>query len=229
MTKHNMRILLVEDDTALSDALGQSLRSEGYAVNSVETGAQALQAIATNEFTLVILDLGLPDMDGLEVLAKARKRKQLIPALILTARDSMTDKITGLDTGADDYLAKPFDMQELLARLRVMERRLGTAHSSIITIGTVKLDLASHQISVDEQSQELSRREFMLIKALMENAGRIQSKVQLETKLYEWGDELVSNAIEVHIHNLRKKLPKDFIKTIRGVGYSINIRAFVAQ
>jgi DNA-binding response OmpR family regulator len=224
-----MRILLVEDDTALSDALSRSLRSEGYAVNSVETGVQALQAIATNEFTLLILDLGLPDMDGLEVLAKARKRKHLIPTLILTARDSMTDKIIGLDTGADDYLAKPFDMQELLARLRVMERRLGTAHSSIISIGTVKLDLASHQISVDEQVKELSRREFMLIKALMENAGRIQSKAQLETKLYEWGDELVSNAIEVHVHNLRKKLPKDFIKTIRGVGYSINNRTFVGQ
>lgn len=224
-----MRILLVEDDTSLCDALSQSLRSEGYAVNCVETGAEALQAIATNEFTLLILDLGLPDMDGLEVLAKARKRKQLIPTLILTARDSMTDKISGLDTGADDYLAKPFDMQELLARLRVMERRLGTAHSSIISIGAVKLDLASHQITVDEQSKELSRREFMLIKALMENAGRIQSKAQLETKLYEWGDELVSNAIEVHIHNLRKKLPKDFIKTIRGVGYSINTRTTVAE
>jgi two-component system OmpR family response regulator len=224
-----MRILLVEDDTSLCDALSKSLRSEGYAVNSVETGAEALQAIATDEFTMVILDLGLPDMDGLEVLAKARKRKHLIPTLILTARDSMTDKITGLDTGADDYLAKPFDMQELLARLRVMERRQGTAHSSVISIGAVKLDLASHQISVEEQVKELSRREFMLIKALMENAGRIQSKVQLETKLYEWGDELVSNAIEVHIHNLRKKLPKDFIKTIRGVGYSINTRVSVAE
>jgi two-component system OmpR family response regulator len=224
-----MRILLVEDDTSLCDALSKSLRSEGYAVNSVETGAEALQAIATDEFTLVILDLGLPDMDGLEVLAKARKRKHLIPTLILTARDSMTDKIIGLDTGADDYLAKPFDMQELLARLRVMERRLGTAHNSIISIGAVKLDLASHQISVEEQVKELSRREFMLIKALMENAGRIQSKAQLETKLYEWGDELVSNAIEVHIHNLRKKLPKDFIKTIRGVGYSINNRVSVAE
>jgi two-component system OmpR family response regulator len=224
-----MRILLVEDDTSLCDALSKSLRSEGYAVNSVETGAEALQAIATDEFTMVILDLGLPDMDGLECLAKTRKRKHHIPTLILTARDSMTDKIIGLDTGADDYLAKPFDMQELLARLRVMERRLGTAHSSIISIGAVKLDLASHQISVEEQVKELTRREFMLIKALMENAGRIQSKAQLETKLYEWGDELVSNAIEVHIHNLRKKLPKDFIKTIRGVGYSINTRVSVAE
>ncbi|MFT6898327.1 MAG: two-component system OmpR family response regulator [Paraglaciecola sp.] len=224
-----MRILLVEDDVSLCDALSKSLRSEGYAVNSVETGAEALQAIATDEFTMVILDLGLPDMDGLEVLATARKRKHLIPTLILTARDSMTDKIAGLDKGADDYLAKPFDMQELLARLRVMERRLGTAHSSVISIGAVKLDLASHQISVKEQVKELSRREFMLIKALMENAGRIQSKAQLETKLYEWGDELVSNAIEVHIHNLRKKLPKDFIKTIRGVGYSINTRVSVTE
>lgn len=219
-----MRILLVEDDRSLSDALSQSLRSEGYAVNGACTAAQALSALATGEFTLMILDLGLPDMDGLEVLRQAHRNKHSVPTLILTARDSMTDKITGLDSGADDYLAKPFDMQELLARLRVMERRLGTATSSLINIGNVVLDLATHQVTADNNEKELSRREFMLLKALMENAGRIQSKSQLETKLYEWGDELSSNAIEVHIHNLRKKLPKDFIKTIRGVGYSVTNR-----
>ncbi len=221
---NEMRILLVEDDISLSDALSQSLRSEGYAIDSVATGAAALSAIVTGEFTLMILDLGLPDMDGIDVLRQAHRNKQGLPTLILTARDSMTDKITGLDGGADDYLAKPFDMQELLARLRVIERRLGTANSSIVTIGAVTLDLASHQIQVEGESKELSRREFMLIKALMDNAGRIQSKSQLETRLYEWGDELSSNAIEVHIHNLRKKLPKDFIKTIRGVGYSVTTR-----
>jgi two-component system OmpR family response regulator len=171
---------------------------------------------------MVILDLGLPDMDGLDLLATIRRKKNSIPVLILTARDKLTDKISGLDSGADDYLAKPFDMSELLARLRVMERRLGTSQSTEISIGEVSLNTAGHEVQVSQQVVDFSRREFMLLKALMENTGRIQSKQQLESKLYEWGDEVASNTIEVHVHNLRKKLPKDFIKTIRGVGYCVN-------
>lgn len=216
-----MRILLVEDDRALSHALAKSLRSEGYAVDCVFNGKDALAALSNDDCNLAILDLGLPDMDGLDVLAKIRKQQRNTPILILTARDTMTDKINGLDGGADDYLAKPFDMSELLARLRVMERRLGTAKSAKIEVGDVILDANTHELSVNGTVLELSRRELMLAKALMENAGRIQSRAQLESKLYEWGDEVASNAIEVHIHNLRKKLPEHFIKTIRGVGYSV--------
>lgn len=221
-----MRLLLVEDDLALSHALGKSLRQQGYAVNCVFNGKDALHAINVDDCNMVILDLGLPDMDGLEVLDSIRKQNNRIPTLILTARDSTYDKIEGLDKGADDYLAKPFDMEELLARLRVMERRLGTAGQAIVNCGPVSLDITSHQLSVDDETVETSRREFTLLKSLMENIGRIQSKQQLESKLYEWGDEVASNTIEVHIHNLRKKLPKDFIKTVRGVGYSINQRPY---
>jgi two-component system OmpR family response regulator len=144
--------------------------------------------------------------------------------IILTARDTTTDKIDGLDAGADDYLAKPFDIDELLARIRAIERRSGTSTSSKIEIDCVTLDVAAHELDVEEQKVELPRREFMLLKALMENHGRIQSRQHLEQTLYEWGEEVSSNAIEVHVHNLRKRLPENFIKTIRGVGYTISKR-----
>jgi DNA-binding response OmpR family regulator len=160
-------------------------------------------------------------MDGLTLLKNIRKMKINMPVLVLTARDSIEDKIKGLDQGADDYISKPFDVNELIARLRVIERRLGTATSSTITIDEVCLDSASHQLTVAGQEIELSRKEFMLLKVLLEQAGRIQSREQLESKLYEWGEEVASNAVEVHIHHLRKKLPEAFIRTIRGVGYSV--------
>lgn len=218
-----MRILLVEDDLQLARALHQSLRTEGFTVNHVIDAKSALLTVQTNECDMLILDLGLPDMDGLVFLKTIRQQKINIPVLVLTARDSTEDKIKGLDQGADDYLAKPFDVNELIARLRVFERRLGTSSSSIITIGEVSLDCASHELGVQGKLIELSRKEFMLIKALMEQAGRIQSRHQLESKLYEWGEEVASNAVEVHIHHLRKKLPNNFIKTIRGVGYSVKV------
>jgi two-component system, OmpR family, response regulator len=216
-----MRILLVEDDLPLARALHQSLRTEGFIANHVADAKSALLTIDTNECDMLILDLGLPDMDGLALLKQIRKKNVALPVLILTARDSIEDKIKGLDQGADDYLSKPFDVNELIARLRVIERRLGTATSSTITIGEVNLDCASHELTVAGQLIELSRKEFMLLKVLLEQAGRIQSREQLESKLYEWGEEVASNAVEVHIHHLRKKLPEAFIKTIRGVGYSI--------
>ncbi|GAA0854805.1 response regulator [Aliiglaciecola litoralis] len=221
-----MRILLVEDDIALSAALSKSLRQQGYAVNCVFNGKDALAALSIDDSNLMILDLGLPDIDGLVLLDKIRKNKNTLPTLVLTARDSVSDKIQGLDKGADDYLAKPFDMEELLARLRVMERRLGTSQQSSIVCGPVELDITNHQLNVAGEPIEMSRREFTLLKSLMENVGRIQSKDQLESKLYEWGDEVASNTIEVHIHHLRKKLPQEFIKTVRGVGYSINQRSY---
>lgn len=216
-----MRILLVEDDIQLANALHQSLRSEGFTANHVSDGKSALLTVQANECDMLILDLGLPDMDGLSLLKKLRQAKHNLPVLILTARDSTEQKIQGLDLGADDYLAKPFEVSELVARLRVIERRLGTATSAIMHIRQVSLDSASHALTVADESVELSRKEFMLLKVLMEQAGRIQSREQLESKLYEWGEEVASNAIEVHIHHLRKKLPEGFIKTIRGVGYSV--------
>ena len=216
-----MRILLVEDDIQLATALHQSLRSEGFTANHVNNAKSALLTVQSGECDMIILDLGLPDMDGLILLKQLRQAKHKLPVLILTARDSTEDKIKGLDQGADDYLAKPFEVSELIARLRVIERRLGTATSAVIQIAQVSLDSSAHVLTVDEQLVDLSRKEFMLLKVLMEQAGRIQSREQLESKLYEWGEEVSSNAVEVHIHHLRKKLPEGFIKTIRGVGYSV--------
>jgi DNA-binding response OmpR family regulator len=216
-----MRILLVEDDIQLATALHQTLRSEGFTANHVRDGKSALLTVQAHECDMLILDLGLPDMDGLSLLKQLRQAKHSLPVLILTARDSTAQKIQGLDLGADDYLAKPFEVPELVARLRVIERRLGTATSAVIQINQVSLDSTSHALTVDDEPVDLSRKEFMLLKVLMEQAGRIQSREQLESKLYEWGDEVASNAVEVHIHHLRKKLPDGFIKTIRGVGYSV--------
>lgn len=217
-----MRILLVEDDLPLAQALQQSLRHEGFVVNHVDNGKDALTALAVPEHDMVILDLGLPDIDGLLVLKKLRAKKLTTPVIILTARDTIEQRVQGLDFGADDYLVKPFDINELLARLRVIERRLGTADSAVISINSVKLDSAAHKIYLDEVELNCSKKEYMVLKALMENAGRIQSREQIESRLYDWGEEVVSNAVEVHIHNLRKKLPDKFIQTVRGVGYTIN-------
>ncbi|WP_286235207.1 response regulator [Thalassotalea sediminis] len=216
-----MRILLVEDDLQLANALQQSLHREGYSVDSVHTGALAISAARVGMNDLVILDLGLPDMDGLDVLKQLKAGKLPLPVLILTARNSPDDKVKGLDLGADDYLAKPFDIKELFARIRVIERRLGTIDTAIVKKDNVTLDTRANVIYLDDKMLKLSRREYMVVKSLMENLGRIQSKEQLENRLYEWGEEVSSNTIEVHMHNIRKKLPKDFIKTVRGVGYII--------
>jgi len=216
-----MQLLLVEDDPALASGLQRALQNEGFAVNHVATGQHALQVVKTETPDIVILDLGLPDIDGLEVLKKIRKKHASLPVLLLTARDTMDDKVAGLDTGADDYLAKPFDMQELLARLRVLERRLGTAQSNEILIGEVSLSMTTHQVTFSGQDVEISKREYMLLKALMENAGKVQTRGRLESKLYSWDDGIASNALEVHVHNLRKKFGPDFIKTVRGVGYTV--------
>lgn len=216
-----MRILLVEDDRSLANGLQTALRREGLAVDHVTTGKAALQAVQADAPNLIILDLGLPDMDGLEVLNSLRSGQQAPLVMVLTARDTTADKISGLDRGADDYLAKPFEMPELLARLRALERRITAVQTSDITIGPVTLDTLTHTLSVGGQDVELPRREFMLLKALMENPGRVMSREKLESRLYGWGEELVSNSIEVHIHHVRKKIPAGFIKTIRGIGYTV--------
>ncbi|MEH6529642.1 MAG: winged helix-turn-helix domain-containing protein, partial [Porticoccus sp.] len=181
-----------------------------------------LHVVATEEPDIVILDLGLPDMDGLKVLKKIRHQSSSLPVILLTARDSINDKVMGLDSGADDYLAKPFEMTELLARLRVLERRLSTTKSTQITIGDISLDTSTQAVVQQNHELDLSRKEYMLLKSLMENAGKVLTRSTLETRLYSWGEEVCSNALEVHIHHLRKKLGPNFIKTVRGVGYKVN-------
>lgn len=216
-----MQVLLVEDNQLLADALLVAVRKAGFSINHVSRGSSALTAIRTSSPDIVILDLGLPDMDGLSVLKEMRRQEFLKPVLILTARDGIQDKVKGLDSGADDYLPKPFETDELLARLRALERRQGKIKSSIIEVGPVSLDSQSFEATVDGSQLNLSRREFMLLKALMENTNKVQTREMLDSKLYSWGEEVSSNALEVHVHNLRKKLPEGFILTVRGLGYVI--------
>ncbi len=216
-----MRLLLVEDNLALAAGLRDALRHEGMSVNHVASGRDALHVIATDAPDIVILDLGLPDRDGLDVLRAMRSSGHRLPVLLLTARDTVDDKVAGLDGGADDYLAKPFDMAELLARIRVLERRLGSHVRTDIVLGDVSLATDTHAVQCAGRSVDVSRREYMLLKCLMEAAGRVQTRDALESRLYSWGEEVSSNALEVHVHNLRKKLGSDFITTVRGIGYLV--------
>ncbi len=216
-----MSILLVEDDADLAAGLLEALRKEGFAINHVANGRDALHVIAAEPPDIVILDLGLPDMDGLTVLRRMRPDHPELPVLLLTARNTVEDKVSGLDSGADDYLPKPFEIAELLARLRALGRRINTASNTNIVIGDVSLNTATKQVEISGRPVELPRREYMLLMALMENAGRIQTRDSLENRLYSWGEEVASNALEVHIHQLRKKLGAGFIETVRGVGYTV--------
>jgi DNA-binding response OmpR family regulator len=216
-----MQILLIDDDPSLASGLTTTLKSEGFSVNHIAQGNNALSTIELHHPDIVILDLGLPDMDGNDVLKAIRKDHSLLPVLILTARTSLDDKVNGLDNGADDYLAKPFEIDELLARLRVLERRLSGSKNSDLTIGPVSMNIKDQLVKLDDTSLDLPRREYMLLKMLMENAGRVLTRSSMENKMYSWGEEVASNAIEVHIHHLRRKLPEHFIKTVRGVGYTI--------
>jgi DNA-binding response OmpR family regulator len=216
-----MRLLLVEDDPQLGDGLTVGLRQAGFAVDWVKDGLAADQALATETFDLLVLDLGLPKLEGMEVLKRVRARGQALPALILTARDATADKIAGLDSGADDYLVKPIDLDELAARIRALVRRAAGRAEPMLRHGPVTLEPASRRVTVADAMVELSAREFAVLHALMDNAGRVMSRAQLESSIYGWRDEPDSNALEVHIHHLRKKLGTDFIKTLRGVGYMI--------
>lgn len=218
-----MRLLLVEDDRSLAAGLSLALRNKGFAVNHVARGDHALLAVRTDPPDLMILDLGLPDMDGLDVLRQLRSTNRTIPVLILTARDTTSEKIAGLDLGADDYLAKPFDIDELDARLRAMSRRLGNATGSVLTAGDLSLNLATRELTKGDLPIDLSRREYALLRAFMEHRGKVLTREALEGKLYAWGEEVASNALEVHIHHLRRKLGSDAIKTVRGIGYSLRL------
>ncbi|HND14149.1 MAG TPA: response regulator [Pseudomonadales bacterium] len=218
-----MRILLVEDDAALANGLARALRAHAHVVNHVSEGRVALAALRAEIPDVVVLDLGLPDLDGLQVLRRIREHDRGLPVLVLTARATVDDVVAGLDRGADDYLAKPFEMSELLARLRVLERRLGIGDSSEIRIGNVSLDTARLEVRCDGVPVELSRREYMLLKTLMENAGKVLGRSSLESRLYGWGEEVASNALEVHVHHLRRKLGAQLIQTVRGIGYRIPV------
>jgi len=217
-----MRILLVEDDELLGDGLRTGLSQAGYTVDWLTDGLAADQALKTETFDLIVLDLGLPKMDGISVLESLRSRGVTTPVLILTARETIEDRIKGLDSGADDYLTKPFDLDELCARLRALQRRFSLRAEPQITHGSITLDPASHAVSRDGEAVNVSRREFALLHKLLENVGRVISREHLMQSLYGWGDDVDSNALEVHIHNLRKKFGQEFIHTIRGIGYMIN-------
>lgn len=218
-----MRILIAEDDQVLADGLLRSLRGSGYAVDHVASGAGADAALSSHEFDLVILDLGLPKMHGLEVLKRLRGRGVVTPVLILTAADSIEERVKGLDLGADDYMAKPFSLQELEARVRALARRgMGTA-SSIIKHGPLTFDQTGRVAYINDQMVELSARELSLLEVLLQRVGRLVSKDQLVERLCEWGDEVSNNAIEVYIHRLRKKIEQGPIRiaTVRGLGYCL--------
>ncbi len=216
-----MRLLLVEDDRLIGRGVQESLRDEGYAVDWVRDGITALNEAASGVHDLVILDLGLPGADGIEVLRRLRAQKNAVPILILSARDAPASRVTGLDAGADDYLVKPFDLNELSARIRALLRRRNGRADTVIVHRGVSLNLATHQVSVNGQELILPAREFHLLHALLERPGAVLSREQLREKLYAWGEEIESNTIEVFVHSLRKRLGADYIVTVRGVGYAV--------
>jgi len=214
-----MRILVIEDDRLLGDALHAGLAQRGYAVDWVQDGEQGHTALKTETYAAVVLDLGLPRLSGLELLRRLRAAGNAVPVLILTARDAVNDRVTGLDSGADDYLVKPFDLDELAARLRALTRRGRGEASALLKVQELELDPAGRRVRFRGKDIELSAREFDLLHELMLNAGRVLSRQQLEQKLYSWGEEIESNAIEVYIHHLRRKLAPELVRTVRGVGY----------
>jgi len=216
-----MRVLLVEDDTMVGESVRKGLRQEGFAVDWVEDGAAAELALATGVYDLLLLDLGLPKKAGMEVLASLRQKKSTLPVMLITARDAVADRVKGLDAGADDYLVKPFDLDELAARARALVRRRAGNAESVLRSGELTLNPATHQAEYQGKSLTLSGREFGLLQALIERPGAVLSRAQLEDKLYGWSEEVGSNTVEVYIHGLRKKLGADFIKTVRGVGYTV--------
>ncbi|HRF06583.1 response regulator transcription factor [Accumulibacter sp.] len=214
-----MRVLLVEDDPMIGKSVQRGLRQEGSSVDWVRDGQAAELALTTTPYELLLLDLGLPGRSGLEVLARLRRADNDIPVLIITARDAVADRVKGLDSGADDYLVKPFDLDELSARMRALLRRRAGRASPVIEHGDLRMNPATHELSQNGQPVALSAREFALLQALLEKPGVPLSRAKLEERLYGWGEEIESNAVEVYIHSLRRKLGSERIKNIRGVGY----------
>ncbi|MBB5205059.1 DNA-binding response OmpR family regulator [Inhella inkyongensis] len=216
-----MRILLAEDDALLGDGLRAGLQQHGFQVDWVRDGAAAECELRASPYAAAVLDLGLPRLDGLEVLARVRAAGCTVPVLVLTARDAIPDRIQGLDLGADDYVVKPIDLQELAARLRALARRAPNTHEPVLHWGSLSLDPARRQVTLDGVEQSLSTREFDLLALLLRHGGRVLSREQLEQGLYGWGQEVDSNAIEFHVHHLRRKLGAAWIETVRGVGYRL--------
>ncbi|WP_445371890.1 response regulator [Methylomonas sp. HW2-6] len=217
-----MRLLLVEDDAILGDGLKAGLTLEGYAVDWLTDGAQADEALKLNHYDLIVLDLNLPRMDGMTVLKNLRRRKDSTPVLVLTARDGIAERVALLDSGADDFVAKPFDLAEICARLRALARRHEGHSLPLLEHKGVTVDPAAHQVFYHGQPVDLAQKEFEVLSYLISHVGQVISRARLEEALYAWGSEVESNAVEVHIHHLRKKLDTNLIRTIRGVGYIID-------
>ena len=216
-----MRVLLVEDDRMIGQAMQTALRQDGYAVDWVRDADTADTALATGGFDLVLLDLGLPGRDGVALLRGVRARRDATPVLIVTARDDVHDRVAGLDAGADDYLVKPFDLDELGARMRALLRRSAGRGESVFEHRGVRVDPSTREVSRDGEAITLSPREFAVLEALMLRPGAVLSRAQLEDRLYGWGESVESNAVEVYIHGLRRKLGHEFIQNVRGVGYFV--------
>lgn len=216
-----MRILLVEDDVMIAKGLQTALRAEQYVVDWVADGTQADAALSAEHFDLVLLDIGLPGMDGVAVLKRLRARRKTSPVIIMTARDAVEDRIKGLDAGADDYIVKPFDVDELAARIRSALRRSAGYAEPAIQISDVRVQPATKEVTRDGQAVQLSAREYAIVEALILRPGAVLSRAQLEERIYGWGDEIGSNAVEVHVHGIRRKLGDDFIQNVRGIGYFI--------
>jgi two-component system, OmpR family, response regulator QseB len=216
-----MRLLLVEDDSMIGESVRLGLRQDGFVVDWVQDGRAAELALANEPYALMLLDLGLPKKDGIEILKTLRANNNAIPVLVLTARDTVAQRISGLDLGADDYLVKPFDLDELSARVRALLRRQSGRTESVVRFGDLVMNPATHQVLLADKDIALSAKEFAVLHALIDRPGAVLSRQQLEQRLYGWNEEIESNTIEVHIHNLRKKLGGDLIRNVRGVGYTV--------
>jgi len=217
-----MRLLLVEDDEILGEGLVEGLKMEGYAVDWLTNGKLADEALKINSYELIVLDLNLPDMEGLDILKALRTRKDETPVMVLTAKDTVPDRVLGLDSGADDFVIKPFELDEVCARLRALARRNEGRSVPNIEYKGIVLDPASHQVTWNDEKVDLSQKEFEILSFLMSNIGRVISRARLEESLYSWDSDVESNTVEVHIHHLRKKLDPSIIRTVRGVGYIID-------
>ncbi|MGB9095705.1 two-component system response regulator PmrA [Erwinia sp.] len=220
-----MKLLIVEDDALLLGGLVQALTAEGYAVDAACNGAEACALLQSGQYSLIVLDLGLPDRDGSQLLRQWRKESVDLPVLILTARDALEDRVDGLDAGADDYLIKPFALAELKARVRALIRRYQGRSDNLLQQGDLSLNLSSQQVYIDNQPVELTPKEFALLTRLLMRISQTVHRETLQQDLYSWQDDTGSNTLEVHIHNLRRKLGKDRIKTVRGVGYRLEERS----
>jgi two-component system, OmpR family, response regulator QseB len=217
-----MRVLLVEDDAMIGESVRKGLQLENFTVDWVQDGAAAARALANDVYSMLLLDLGLPRKSGMELLREVRQRGNTIPTLIVTARDAVAERIDGLNQGADDYLIKPFDLSELVARVRALLRRWSGRAQSTVEAGNISLDPITHSVRIGEKQVDVSAKEFALLQALMHTPGAVLSREELEDRLYGWQEEVSSNTVEVHIHNLRKKLGQAVIRNVRGVGYKIS-------